>query len=261
MIVPPRSAPVIFTWFMMVLNLSAGSSTASKVFSRVPVASAASMLNELSDSRPSSSASASCGPALLPNRSMAAAYSSVSVFPLVSAVCNSSRATSRLLPSFVAFCSAFFRPAMTVFESRPFFSRLPRNVAASSMESPISSNSVLFVMSPSDSLSTLVPVSWLTLDRRSRRAPASSAVKPHAVSVDCTESMLETTSVPLICANFRNFSDSSSAWSPVTSNLVLTSPTACAASSKLTGISVARSFAMSSSSFSSSPVLPVIVIS
>ena len=225
--------------------MSAGSSISLKVWSTLPIASPATREKSVSEILPSRSASASCGPALLPNSSMASWYASVSLSPLTSVSDSSFRAWSSGFPSFVALASAFFSPAMTVEESTPALSSSPRNPAAVKMLMPMSSKIVLLSAMPADSSSTLAPVSCDTLASTSRRSPALSLERFHAAMACWVLSIASTTSLSVILENFRYFSASSSASSPEASKRVLTSATAFAESSMATGRVVAIFFALS----------------
>ena len=110
------------------------------------------------------------------------------------------------------------------------------------------------------SWSTETPVLCDAAVSVSRNALVSSADRPKAVIADCTLSIEDDTDVPFICANFIKSPESFSSCSPVTSNLVFTSATASAASSKDVGMEVARSSQIPCSSRTASPVAPVFLM-
>ena len=165
-----------------------------------------------------------------------------------------------VFPSLVAFARAFFKPDMTALLSRPLLFSFDRNPTEALIPNPISVSAAALVVRSDDSLSTDTPVFWDALVSISNTPPASSLFTLNAAIAACTLSMAPETSVSLICANCRNFSDSFSRSSPARSNRVATSPIAVPASSNDTGMVFARAFARSCISVSASPVAPVFLM-
>ena len=93
----------------------------------------------------------------------------------------------------------------------------------------------------------------------SSKFPAPDASWPNAFRTDDALSTAPDTSVSLISANFTNLVDRSSRSSPVSPNLVCTSPTASAAVWKSVGTVSAMPLATFWSPVSSSPDAPVFV--
>ena len=176
--VSPTSAPISLRVFITIVSLSAGSCMPSKVSLTLPAFSSRDWPKLSRLIEPFRRASAMAGPALVPNNSIAICMASSSDVAISIWLCMLARASFIGFPSFVAFCSAFFNPAIAVLESIPDVSSCPRNDAESAALNPISLRTRPFETMLCARLSTLIPVFCPVLFSVSRRIPASSAFSP-----------------------------------------------------------------------------------
>ena len=142
----------------------------------------------------------------------------------------------------------------------PLLLRLAMNSVASSSEYPICLRAVALFLTSSASWSTPTPVFCEAAVRTSRYPPALSADRLKDASVAWTLSTDVLTFVPLMSANLMKSLESCLSLSSVTSNFVLTSPTASAAFANDVGMEVARSSQVFCRLSAASPVAPVFLM-
>ena len=185
---------------------------------------------------------------------------SVSVFAFLMLSIVSVNASSALLPSAVAFCTAFFIPARAVETSTPLASICVSKLTDDVKSSPISLRLAPLVVSAVSNVSIEIPVSWPAFVISPNTFFVCEASTPNFVIILSTLSIAVFKSVPLIFANliksFERFSNSV----PVAPNLVFTSPTATPTSSIVVGISENTLSATVVRLSRASPVAPVLVI-
>ena len=185
---------------------------------------------------------------------------SVSVFAFLMLSIVSVSASSALLPSAVAFCTAFFIPARAVETSTPLASICASKLTDDVKSSPISLRLAPLVVSAVSNVSIEIPVSWPAFVISPNTFFVCEASTPNFVIILSTLSIAVFKSVPLMFANliksFERFSNSV----PVAPNLVFTSPTATPTSSIVVGI-FENTLSATVVRFSrASPVAPVLVI-